>query len=197
MRTTNRAALLFFVAGFAGLAGAACSTTRAAAPVERPALDVPPPPPRVIVPLPTREPQPLEPVENLAPIAPAASKPRPPREKEAPKPDPVKPEETVKPLDPPPAEPPAPAPVQPAPQLRMPDGPNSPQLGQIKDTIGRAKGLLDKVNRNRLNSVDKKAFMESDMFRQQADDALKANNLALAKELADKAERLAIGLQGR
>ena len=34
------------------LGGAACATTRAATPVERPALEVPPPPPRVITPLP-------------------------------------------------------------------------------------------------------------------------------------------------
>ena len=40
--TTIRAAAL---AAIVALAGAACTTTRAATPVDRPALEVPPPPP--------------------------------------------------------------------------------------------------------------------------------------------------------
>ena len=57
-----RTALLI---GSSALAGAACTTTRAATPIERPALEVPPPPPRVIVPLPPPDQPYLEPVAEL------------------------------------------------------------------------------------------------------------------------------------
>jgi outer membrane biosynthesis protein TonB len=181
---------MFAVAALAG--AAACTTTKAAAPIEHPALDVPPPPPRVVVPLPPPQPQ-LEPVESLG----SDALPAPPRPRPAPK-ETQKPEQ--KPEDPKPPEP-TPPPAQappPPPVLRMPETTSSAQLAkQIQDSIARSKAILEKVDYRRLSSVGVKAYEESKLFAQEAEDALKENNLAYAKELADKAERLAKGLQGR
>ena len=179
----------------AAVAASACTTARAAKPVERPALEVPPPPPRVVVPLPPPPPEPLEPVGNLGPGAPALTpRPRPQRDKEAAKPE-AKPEETK------PAEPAAPAPATPppaTPQIRMPETANAQQLaGQISASIIRTRDIVGKVDPARLSNVHRKAHEEARLFAQQAEDALKTNNLAFAKELADKAERLANELPGR
>lgn len=187
MRTTVRAFLLI---GFAALAGA-CTTTKAATPVERPALEVPPPPPRVVVPLPPPE-RPIDPVENIGPGAPAPPpRPRSQRERDTP----AKPE--VKPEEPKPAETAPPA-AQPTPPLRMPETANATELvRQIQESITRARTILGKVHYGPLSNVHKKAYDDSKLFAQQAEEALKANNVAFAKELADKAERLAKELQGR
>lgn len=173
----------------------ACTTTRAATPVERPALEVPPPPPRVVVPLPPPPPEPLEPVGNLGPGAPALTpRPRPQRDKETAKPE-AKPEET-KPAEPAPPTPATPPPA--TPQIRMPETANAQQLaGQINASIIRTREIVGKVDPARLGNVHRKAHEEARLFAQQAEDALKANNLAFAKELADKAERLAKELPGR
>jgi hypothetical protein len=171
-------------------ASGACATTKAATPRERPALDVPPPPPRIVVPLPPPQ-APLEPVESLPPAG-ASTPPRPrvTREKETVKPDP-KPEEQ-KPVEAPPA------PVQPPPTLRMPETENSAQLAaQISESIARSAAIREKIDYGPLSNLAKKAYDDSKIFGQQAEEALKANNLAFAKELADKAERLAQSLQGR
>lgn len=190
MTPTLKAAVVAVVVGFAA---AACTTARAAAPVERPTLDVPPPPPRVVVPLPARQPNQLEPVENLGPAPLSVPKPRPQRENSAPR-DP-KPEDP-KPVEPPPVTPPAQEPSV-APQLRLPESSGSPQVSQISDAVGRARGILTRINAESLPPAAKKAHKEATMFADQAEDALKNNNLALAKEFADKAERLARGLQSR
>jgi hypothetical protein len=186
--TTIRAAAL---AALVGLAGAACTTTRAATPVDRPTLEVPPPPPRVVTPLPTSPPQ-LEPVQELGPGLPTVAKPRPQRDTSNQKPDP-KPEEP-KPVEPPPVAPPA----QPAvPQLRLPESSGGPQASQIQEVIGRARAILNTVPYGPLSAAAKKAYNESKNFADQATAELKNNNLAIAKEFADKAERLAKELQGR
>jgi hypothetical protein len=152
---------------------------------------VPPPPPRVVTPLPTSQPQ-LEPVQELGPVPPSLPKPRQQRDTSNQKPEP-KPEEP-KPVDPPPVAPPV---QQPAPQLRLPENSGSPQAGQIQDAINRARAILNKVDFDRLPPAAKKAYNESKIFADQAADALKNNNLAIAKEFADKAERLAKELQSR
>jgi len=187
MRKTIRAASL---AVLVGLAGAACTTTRAATPVERPALEVPPPPPRVVVPLPGPPTNQLEPVQELGPVTPAPpNRTRSQRDKEPPKAEP-------KPEEPKPVEPPPTAPIQPPPQLRLPDGSGSPQVSQIIDAIARSKKILKAVGSSgQLTEGAKKALKEADLFVAQAEEALKADNLPLAKEFADKAERIAKELQ--
>lgn len=180
------------------MAGSACRTVKAATPVERPALEVPPPPPRVIAPIQSENELPvLEPISQLPPN-PAernTSKPRPrPRPEQQVTQDP-KPGEQVEapaPVQQPPAQP-----QQPTSPLRL-ENPNSGQMvAQIRDSIGRAKGMLSQVTRARLpNEQRKKAYDDAQLFVEQAEDALKQNNLVAAKELADKAERLAKELQG-
>ena len=183
------------VALLIGCAAAACTSTRAATPVDRPALEVPPPPPRVVVPLPPPQPQ-LEPVENIGPGTPIPSVPkaRPQRENATQKPE-QKPEDP-KPVDPIPVAPPAQEPAS-TPQLRLPENSGSPQVSQINETIARARSLLGGVSFQPLSAAAKKAYNESKLFADQAEEELKKNNLAIAKEFADKAERLAKGLQGR
>lgn len=160
--------------------------------MERPTLEVPPPPPRVVVPLPVPQPNQLEPVEDLGPAPLSFAKPR--RDNPAQKVEP-KPEEP-KLVEPPAAAPPVQQPAA-APQLRLPENSGSPQASQIVEVISRARGILNKVDFEPLTAAARKAYKESQMFANQAENELKTNNLAIAKEFADKAESLAKGLQGR
>lgn len=165
-------------------ASTACSTGRAATPIERPALDVPPPPPRVIVPLPPPEPAAHEP--EAPPTKPPRPRPQPPRETA--KPDPPDPALVA------PAIPPA----TPPPQLRMPDtGDAAAASRQVRDIIERTRRTLSSTDYGRLSNVRKKAYEDAKLFAEQAEDALKASNVVFAKELAEKAERLARELQSR
>ena len=176
------------------VASSACATTHGEPVIERPALEVPPPPPRIIAPLPVPElPAQEPPVEDPAETKPATpSKPRP--QPQPPKPE-VKPDAPVDPL-PPPVTPPPTAPPQPT-LSTPPQGDATAIARQIRDSIDRTRRALEKVNYGTLSNDRKKAYDDAKLFATQADDALKANNLVFAKELADKAERLAKELQGR
>jgi hypothetical protein len=192
MSTVIRTALLVVLVA-TGVS--ACATTRAEAPRERPgpALDVPIPPPRVIAPLPVPEPPPIQPVGNLSTggNAPAPAKPRPQRSADSNNTKPEqKPEE--KPAETP-AQPPAPVP-----QLSIPEaGDTSKLTAETRATIDRTRAALEKIDYRRLSDPGKKAYDDAKLFAGQAETALKSNNLLVAKELADKAERLAKELQGR
>ena len=183
------------------LSGCASLSAKGKAP-ELPAMNVPPPPPRVIQPTP--EPLP-EPVADLPPAPPNANAPRggsrppasrPPAQAEAPKADP-------KPVEPPPPAPqePAPAPTTPIPpsaQLRTPqtaDTNNSEKA--IGATVVRARELLKNVDYRILNSERKKAYDDANRYMRQAEDAVKEGNLVFALSLANKAETLAKELAGK
>jgi uncharacterized phage infection (PIP) family protein YhgE len=179
----------------ASLLASACVTTRAATPVERPALEVPPVPPRIIEPAPTPETTP-EPVSDLPP-----EKPTPP----AARPRPQPPRDTQKPADPKPVElPPAPVDQPPppppnvAPLLRTP-ATADPAVAerQIRDTLSKVQTGLNNVNFQRLSDGAKKAYNEVKDFMLGAEAAIKTSNFELGKELASKAEKLANELQGR
>ena len=191
MSMVFRAALMVVLAS---VGAASCASTRAEVPVERPALDVPPPPPRTIVPLPPppEAPRP-DPVQDLpeGSTSPTA-KPRPPREKEAPKTEPKTTEE--KPVEPaPPANTPSPVPP-----LRIPDtGDPNQQTAQIRAGIDRTLETLNGIDYQKLQQPRQKAYDDAKLFAQQAEQALKEKNLVLAKEYADKAERLTKELTGR
>jgi len=188
MRTVFRAGVL---TALATIGGAACATSRAAAPIERPALDMPSPPPRVIVPLPRPETPLPDPVGQLPGTdAPPPAKPRPPRtEKETQKPE-AKPTEETKPAETPPSN------VAPVPQLRIPE--SAPALEpQIRAMIDRTLATLGGIDYQKLQQPRQKAYDDAKMFATQADEALKLNNLVLAKEFAEKAERLVKELTGR
>jgi hypothetical protein len=181
---------LYVVLGLSVALGSACTTVRAAKPIERPALEVPPPPPRVIAPLPLPDLPVIEPVMEL----PTNNKPESPRsraqrERNEPKPEP-KPE--TPPVEPPAAAAPAPA----APVLRTAEGSDATQ-NQIRAAINNARSILDKTNYPALKNELKNAYDQAQLFAKQADDALTAKNFVYAKELAEKAERLAKELQSR
>lgn len=171
---------------------AGCATTRAQAPAARmPALEVPPVPPRVIEPPPPM-PAPLpEPVGDLPPAPPTATaKPRPPRDttqKPEPKPDPT----TVE--QPPVAAANPPAAVPPLRTSRTVDSVQTER--QIRDVIGRANGLLGKVNYQILPPARQKAYDQAKQFIEGAETAIRDAKLEYALELADKAETLAKELQ--
>ena len=196
MRTIARTALLIALS-IAG--GSACLTGRAQTQAERPALDVPAPPDRVVpqVPLPEPPLPAIEPVEDLSsgtkPAPPTRNKPltsKPPAQ-DPPKPE-TKPDPPATATEAPPAATPPPAP-----QLKLPENADA-QSRTIRDTIERTRRMLGQTDRTKLSSRDRqKAFDDAQLFMKQAEDALNAKNPVLAKELADKAERLAKEVQNR
>ena len=181
--------LVGVVAG--GVAG--CATTRAEVPRERPVLDVPMPPPRVIEPLPVPDPPPVQPLSDVpggsTPIPP---RPRPQRPAENTAKPESKPEETKPPENPAQANPP------PVPQLSIPEASDAARLtAQIRSTIERTRAALEKIDYGPLSDIRKKTYNEVKLFADQAEAELKLNNLLVAKELAEKSERLVKDLQGR
>ena len=191
MRTVARVSLLI-VLSVSG--GTACLTTRAQTPADRPALDVPAPPERLVPQVPAPDPvvPTIEPVEDIPAKPSSPTKPKPQaRPQEAPKPEANKPE-APPPTDPPPATQPA------APQLKLPETADAGVISrQIRDTVERTRRLLGRTQRASLTDVRQKAYDDAQLFVKQAEDALNVKNVALAKELAEKAERLAKEIQGR
>lgn len=173
----------------------ACTVTKAAMPIERPALDVPPAPPRVIEPAPAPElpnPEPVPPLPDKPPAA--TSKPR-PIARDTTK-DPQKPD-TAKP-DPPPVEPPPPAPTSQPPAVRPPATADAAAADRrIRDILGRTEDILRNIDYQRLKPERQAAYNQAKSHIEGADVALKALNFDLAKELADKADKLAKELQTR
>jgi len=187
----------------AGVLASACATTRAAAPIERPPLDVPPAPPRIVEAAPAPDLGSPDPVPDLPPerpAAPATSKPKPTAARDTGSRDTQKP--TDKPVDPPPApvEQPPPAPPQAAapPMIRTP-ATSDPAASerQIREVMENARAGLKNVPFEKLSGQRKKAYNEAKDFIDRAEVAIKASNYELAKELAGKAEKLANELQGR
>jgi hypothetical protein len=184
--TIVRAAAVIALAAF----GAACATTQAAAPIERPALEVPPAPPRLVEPVVLPQPIGPEPVEDLPPPVNTATraKPSPTTAKPDPKTEPP-------PVDPPPA-PPAVAPA--VPPLRTPDSPRAAEATKrIYEITGRAAGLLNNTDFGQLSRPRQEQYLNAQLLINQAEAAIKAANFEFARNLAEKAERLAKELQGR
>ena len=130
---------------------------------------------------------------------PAPAKPRPPAQssaqtsREAPRPEPAKTDVPVEPAvaqNQPQAAPP--------PVLRTPataDVAASARL--IRETISRAQQGLDNVDYRRLTPERQKDYDHAKDFITSAENTMKASNFELAKEFADKAEKLARELAGR
>ena len=169
---------------------AGCAAAQAKAPIERPDLEVPPPPPRVIEAATPSEPPLPDPVGEL-PANPVAPRPRPATPKsETARPEPPKTDPVV---DTTPTAPPPP--VTPPPQLRTPNSPDAAR--QVREIIDRANGTLSSIDYRVLTSERRAQYDSAKLFIKQAEDAVKAANLDFAKNLADKAERIAKELQGR
>ena len=184
----------------ATLLTSACATSRAAAPVERPALEVPPVPPRIVEPAPPPETSYPEPVGELPAEKPATSTTRtkppvsqsPPRDTQKPAdPKPVEPTPT-------PVEPPPPVPVNSGTQIRTPATADTAAAEKlVRDTIFRARGRLRNIDYQRLAPGAQKAYNEAKDFIDRAEVAIKASNFELAKGLASNAEKLANELPNR
>jgi outer membrane biosynthesis protein TonB len=170
----------------------ACASAQAKSPAERPNLEVPPVPERLVVTVP--EVAPPDPVDPL----PATPTPRPPKPqtpaRETPKPD-TKPE-------PPPAEPPlaaAPAPAVPTlPQLRTqgtPDGAEASRL--VRDVVDRTRKTLGSIDYQRLTAARRAEYDNATLSIKDSESALKSGRFDIALNLAEKAERIAKELQKR
>jgi hypothetical protein len=174
--------------------GSACATTHAVAPVERPALEVPPAPPRLVEPVMLPQAPGPEPVEDLPPPPSAGGASAKPRSAPATaKPDP---KAEAPPVDSPPSPPPPPQ--APVPALRTPDSPRAAEATKrIQEITGRAEALLKVTDFDALSRARKEQYLNAQLLISQADAAIKAANFEFARNLAEKAERLAKELQGR
>lgn len=155
--------------------GAGC-VAQARTPLVHQPLEVPPVPPRVIVPE----------IEEIEPPADAAAaRPAPQRTDAAPRP-------ADKPADPP--KPPAtePARTDETPRVRTPQTANDEKAdGEVRAVLARAQSALDKVPYGPLSNAAKQQYQTAQRFIAQADRALRIRNYVFARNLADKAETLA------
>ena len=158
------------------------------------ALDVPPPPARVI----STPPEPVAPVESTTVERPApATRPSRAARSTAARPEAPKPAEagraesgTDAPASAAPEVAPAPAPLLRTPQTA--DESNAER--RTKEVLGRATQLLDRVNASTLGQQARQQHETARRFVEQALQALVERNYVLASYLADKAETLAKGL---
>ena len=199
MRRNRRSGVLFVP--LVALMVSGCASVSAKSPADRPALNVPPPPARIIdsVPIdlppdPVSEPSqpPVTPPSSAASRSARPTQPKPPSTESKPE---AKPGETAPPE--PPKESPKPSP-DPNAQLRTPQTADTSGAARaVKTTIDTARGILNAVNFGPLSNDRKKAYNDAKLLIQQADDALKQGNLVYAQGLATKAETLARELAGR
>ncbi len=172
----------------------ACATTRAQTQEPRPPLEVPPVPPRVVeAVLPPQSPQ-LEPVGEL-PTTPTPTTVRPRPATREPAPREAKPEakSTETASEPPTTAAAQPSTVPPLRTSRTADGAQAER--QIRDIIGRANGLLARVDYRKLSAERRKAYDQAKQFIEGAETAIRNSKFEYALELADKAETLAKELQ--
>ena len=173
------------------LLASGCVRARAKALPSGPPLDVPAPPPRVVLPIEAEAPPPQtvpSPEEPRRPPAPAA-RPR-PAVPAAPADAPRAAEEPPKP--PPPAVPPATTALQTTPVSEQGEVERA-----IRATMARATADLNRIDYRALNANARTQYDTAKRFIQQAEDAIRMKNLPFAKNLADKAATLAVQLGGQ
>lgn len=174
------------------LAGAGCAKSRPASVPDVVALDVPPPPPRVI----STPPEPVTPTEATTIDRPApANRParnsRPAATRSEPRTPAPAVDTTAEAAPTPTPEPPSPS----APLLRTPQTADEQQAERrTREVLDRAKGMLSKVNPATLAPQARLQHETALRFVGQAEQALLERNHVLASYLADKAETLAKGL---
>ena len=170
----TRAALLLALIASA----AACGKLQAKAPTPMPALDMPAPPGRLIIPTVLPEPPP-----EPAPTPPASPPSRPPSATT------TRPAERPAPPTPTPTPEPSPTPTA-APVLQTtPDVSGLEQKAQAQ--LDRAKIDLQKVSYKNLNADARLQYDTAWQYIGQAQDALKMKNYVFANQLAEKAAVLA------
>jgi len=167
-------------------------------PADLPAMNVPPPPPRVI----EAAPEPLpEPVAELPPVAPISNAPRGGTRPAAPRPAAPEPKVEPKPVEQPPAPEPAAVAQPPAPppaQLRTPQTADTSNAERgVRTTLDRAKGLLSNIDYRLLTADRRKAYDDAQRFIKTSEDKIKQGDFVFAQAVAEKAEMLARELAGK
>jgi hypothetical protein len=172
-------------------ASTACATASANSTPDRPTLDVPVPPTKVIEQTPLPEPLP-ELVPELPPVPPASPRPSKPTSREPARTDP-KPETTTTEAATPPV-----APVTPPPQLRQPGTPEASEAAkQVQTIIDQAGKALKAVNTRQFTPAKKAVYDDAHRMLTQAEEALKKSDFDNARKLAEKVELTAKELQSR
>ena len=167
-----------------------CARARANTVPGGPPLEVPAPPPRIVVPLAVEaevpEPEPTVPEEL----------PRPPARPRAPTPAdiPARPAEAPKVAD---EVPRPPSPVAPTTLQTTPAAEQGEVERAIRATMARAGGDLNRIDYRALNADARTQYDTAKRFIEQAEDAIRMKNLLFAKNLADKAAVLATQLSTR
>jgi len=173
----------------------ACSTAgcfgRTKAIVIPTTLDMPEPPPRVVE---VHEPEAPPPIS--LPEEPVRSTPTRPRSTPAAEnPRPAQPAPPERPAD---AAKPEDLTPRPAPTLQTTPTQREEELERrIKGMLGQAMTDLNRINYQNLSADGRSQYDLAKRFVSQADDALKAKNLAFASTVAEKAVTLAMQLAGR
>ena len=172
-------------------ASASCASAQAGTAADRPTLEVPAPPARMIEPTARPEPATPEPVPDLPPATPPNPKPKPSANREPARTDP-KPETPPAEVAPPPV-----APVTPPPQLRTStvDGAEAERL--VRTVLDRASKALKLVDYNRLSNARRKEYDNAVLMMAQSEENLKTANFEIARNLANKADQIAKELQPR
>jgi hypothetical protein len=177
----------------AGVASTACATASAKAAPDRPTLEVPAPPAKVIETTPLPETTP-EPVPELPPQAPSNPRPSRPQSREPVRTDP-KPEATTTTTETPAASVP---PVTPPPQLRPANTPEASEAEkQARVAFDRAKQALDSIKLKELAKAKKPVYDDAVRMLATAGEALKKSDFDNAKKLAQKVEDTARELGAR
>ncbi len=158
----------------AAAAVSACGKTQARMPEPTPPLDVPAPPPRVVIPVTVKVPEPPPPDPLPVETPPA----RPPATAGAP---PSRPPERTPPV------------VEPPPVLQTTS--NTAAIEQkARDLVAAARRDLARVDRRKLGVNARDQFDTARRFIRMADEALATKNYLYAQQLAESAAALAGGL---
>jgi hypothetical protein len=172
-------------------ASASCASAQARTAADRPALEVPAPPTRMIEPTARPEPATPEPVPDLPPAAPPNPKPRPPASREPARTDP-KPDAPAAEIPPPPV-----APVTPPPQLRTSSVDGAEAERQVRSVLESAGKTLKLVDYQRLSNARRAEYDNAQRLMVQSEENLKIANFEIARNLANKADQIAKELQPR
>jgi len=176
----------------AAAASTACATASAKVAPDRPALEVPAPPTKVVESAPMPETTTPDPVPELPPAQPTNARPPRPQSREPARTDP-KPEATAAESAPPPV-----APVTPPPQLRAAGTPDASEAAkQVQVIIDRAGKAIKSVNHQNFPKERRAVYENALSLLAQAEEALKKSDFENAKKLAEKVEATAKELQGR
>lgn len=176
----------------AGAASTACATANAKTAPERPTLEVPAPPAKVVETTPMPETMP-ELVPELPSAPPPNTRTSRPASREPARADP-KPEATTSAAE----APAAPVPPVPAPQLRPGGTPEASEAAkQAQIAFDRAKQAINSINLKQLAKTKRPVYDDAQRMLATAEDALKKSDFDNAKKLAQKVEDTARELGAR